>query len=200
MARRPQDIITIARDILTDTETDPDTQRQTDAELLRYVNDGIKEISRLQPELFIRLGDVTCNTGEVEVRVPYSEAQAIVDVLAVHDGAAVLPADMASMDAFLPTWRVASQGAAQNWMRKPNDPLRFFIYPPAPVGQVLDVMWIELPTELAIGDIITEIPDTMQPALVDYVVYRAESKDDEHVNSQRAAQHYAAFAAKVKGA
>lgn len=37
----------------------------------------------------------------------------------------------------------------------------------------------------------------MKPALVDYVVYRAESKDDENVMNARAAAFYSAFKSKI---
>ena len=193
----PQTIITEARDILNDT--DSAGYRQTDAELLRYVNDGMKEVSRVNPSLFTTLGDLICTAGAVEQTVTFLGAQMVTDVVCIHNGAAVIQSNMDALDKFLPSWRTATAGAAVNWMRKPNDPLRFFIYPPAPASQTLDVMYISNPTELAIGDTISEIPAAMQPALVDYVVYRAESKDDEHIASGRATSYFQAFEMKVKG-
>lgn len=62
---------------------------------------------------------------------------------------------------------------------------------------MLDVRYVRNPAEVAIDDVIGDLPLAYQPALADYVVYRAESKDDEHVLNQRAAAHYAAFKIKL---
>ena len=91
-------------------------------------------------------------------------------------------------------------GVAKQWCRAQGDLRRFFVYPPAPAStQTLDILYIVPPTELAIGDTITELPAAIIPALVDYIVFRAESKDDDHVNSGRATASYQRFASVVGG-
>lgn len=191
----PQNILDVARDILLDA--DPD-YRMSDAEGLRYVNAGIKEVAGLLPQQFTSVGDLTCVAGAEQSISPLS-ALALTDVLAIHGGAALTRFDRGAMDAFSPTWRAATQAAAQQWCPVTGDPFRFFVYPPAAPGQVLDVQYVRVPLEVAaIGDTISELSDAFLPALVDYVVFRAESKDDEHVLSQRAASHYQSFLAKIK--
>jgi hypothetical protein len=193
----PQDIITIARYILQDTSaSDP---RQSDTELLGYVNDGVKAVHNLRPELFSTIGDFVCTDGQCEQSLSFGSATSLVEVLCIHGGAALIPFDIASMDQFNPDWRADTAGAATQWAKFPNDPLKFFVYPKAPASQTLDVRYIRLPSTYAIGAEITDLPSGVQPAMVDYVVYRAESKDNEHVLSQRAANHYAAFTAMFKG-
>ena len=194
----PADLITTARYIYNDA--DSTLYRKTDTELLGYVNEGMMEISQLQPSIFYTIGDLTCTAGEVEQVVTFVDAQVMMEVLCIHGGAAVLPTDMTTLDAFLPNWRGATAAPATGWMKKPGDPLRFFIYPPAPVAQVLDVLYVRNPTGLALADTITEVSAGYMPALADYIIYRAESADDEHSNSGRATAHYQAFVAKVKGA
>lgn len=195
----PADIITTARNLYNDADTV--LLRKTDTELLGYVNEGLREISTLQPSLFSTVGDLLCAVGSVEQSVLFADAQALIKVLSIHGGAALTPFDMASMDAFRPGWRSDTAGAAVQWSRNEGDPLRFYIYPKAPATpQTLDVMYVRNPTVLTLTDPITEIPSGYLPALVDYVVYRAESGDDEHSNSGRATSHYQAFVAKIKGA
>lgn len=195
----PQTIITTVRAIVNDA--DVVLYRNSNTTLLGYVNDGIKEISSLQPSLFTTIITHTCAVGEVEQTITFPEVQAIVKVMSLHDGAALTPFDMPSMDQFNPNWRTDTAGTATQWSRLAGDPLRFFIYPKAPVAaQNIDLICVAIPTVLAIGDTVTELPAAYEPALVDYVVYRVESTDDEHVDTQRAAGHYAAFVAKVKGA
>lgn len=193
----PQQVITTARAIYNDA--DSTLYRMADTTLLAYVNDGLLEISGLRPQLFYTIGDVACTAGDVEQAVTFTDAQVLVEVLCIHGGAAIHYADIKAMDLFNPGWRTDTAAAATNWMRKEGDPLRFFVYPKAPSNQTVDILYVRNPTTLALNDTITEIPAGYQPALIDYVVYRAESSDDEHMVSQRATSHYQAFVAKVKG-
>jgi hypothetical protein len=194
----PQDVITEARYPLNDT--DSDEYRQSDVELLTYVNAGMKEISTIRPDLFLAIGDYTCIQSQCEQVITFQDAQRLVMPICIHGGAALTRFDISTIDTFLPQWRAATPAAATQWAQYQGDPLRFFIYPPAPASvQTLDIQYIKLPVTLLIGDTITEIPVNMIPALVDYVVFRASSKDDEHSDSGRAVASYGAFVAKIKG-
>lgn len=197
----PQTIITSARDTLNDEDdTGAELFRTSNAKLLSFVNDGIAEVSILNPALFNTLGDMDCIPNQCDQKVSFVEAQTLVDVLCIHDGNVVPECDMASMDAFLPGWRTATPAAAINWMRKPNDPLRFFVYPPAPDNQTLDVLYIKNQTAVTLNQIITELPASLHSALASYIIYRSEMRDDEHVNSNRATAAYERFVTMVKGA
>lgn len=193
----PRETIATARFIYNDA--DSVLYRKEDTELLGYVNEGLLAISALKPELFNTIGDIACTQGEVEQAVTFADAQVLTEVLCIHGGNALTPFDMKTMDAFRPGWRSDPEGAAVQWTRKPGDPLRFFIYPKAPASQTIDVAYIRIPLTLGLDDQINEIPAGFLPALVDYVIYRAESADDEHSNSGRAANHYQSFVALIKG-
>lgn len=194
----PKDIITGARHILNDTDTT--TPRQSDAELLGYVNDGLREMVTVQPALFSTIGDMACDADACEQSITFEDSAVLIEVLCIHGGNALTPFDMAAMSAFHPGWRADPGGPARQWSRFPNDMLRFYIHPKAPATlQVLDVRYARLPGTYDFDDTIIDIPTTLQPALIDYVVYRSEAKDNEHVLSQRAGQFYQSFVAKVKG-
>jgi hypothetical protein len=193
----PQSIIDFARTVINDT--DSVLYRQSNDELLGYVNDGLKEASVLSPEHFKSTGDFFCVAGETEQAISFTDAQRLLDVVRIKGGAVVHAMDFVSMSQFNPGWSTDTAGPAQNWARIGNDPLRFYIYPKAPASQILEVTYIRNPATYLIGDSITEAPESWQPALADYVIYRAESKDDEHVNSGRAVSHYQAFVQKIKG-
>lgn len=193
----PQDIINKARIVLNDT--DAAGYRQEDPELLAWVNAGLKEVAVLRPDLFQAVGHIECAADTVEQSIPFASAQRLVTVIGVHDGPAVTPFDLASMQAFSRNWKQATAGEARQWSSHPSDPLRFYCYPKAPAGQLLDVLFVKNPAQVGLADPIIDVPLTFESALVDYVVYRAESKDDEHVTSQRATSSYNAFVSKVKG-
>ena len=193
----PQSIITLARDPLNDT--DAVTPRASDAELVRAVNAGIKELAIIQPALFTRVHSFTCAAG-AEQTLDYATDIAMVNVLSIHNGAGLTPFDRASLDAFKPAWRSDAQAAAQQWASIEGSTLRFLVYPPSTNGQALDVESVRVPAEYALNDSITELPAAVEPALARFVVHWCESKDDEHVNSGRSAASYQAFVNLVKGA
>lgn len=194
----PLEIINDARFALTDT--DPDSPRQSNEELLVYVNDALKECATLAPQLFYTTGDMECVAGQTEQGISFADAQALADIVRVKGGRAVPLGDMKAMSAFNPGWGQDAAGEAVNWFRHEGDPLRFYIYPPAPVGQVLEAKYVRNPLEFALNDTITDLPSAMLPILVNYVIYRAESKDDEHVLSARASAAYQAFLNMLKPA
>jgi hypothetical protein len=81
----------------------------------------------------------------------------------------------------------------------------FYVYPPAIAGAEVDVVVAKLPAPVTyVGSAFTQdevgIPDAYENALLDYVLYRAWSKDSEYAaNAAKAASHYQAFAASLTG-
>ncbi len=191
----PQTIITQARYELNDT--DSSAYRQSNDELVEYVNAGIQEVAKYKPEIFSTLGDMTCTQDQVEQAITFADASMLLDVVCIHDGRALRRFDRRVMDDFRPNWRSDTSAAAQQWAPLDNDPLQFYIYPPAPASQVLDIRYSRIPTTVALGDTIGDLPETYEPALVDYVIYRAEMKDDESVLNQRATSRYNSFLTKI---
>lgn len=189
----PQDVINVARDVLNDTES----VTYTDPELLRYVNDGINEAQRLAPHWFYTVGTLTCTAGETLQVLDLADAAGLVRVVRVVGGDAVYQSDIDTMDRFKPGWHTATADAATQWLPDSMDPRRFYIYPPAPASQQLEVLYIQAQTDLALSGTI-DLPLFFRSALADYVVYRAESKDEEHTNSGRAVSHYQSFVSKLK--
>ena len=191
----PQEIIRIARNILLDVGV---AVRQSDAEVLDYVNDALRECSTLAPQLFYAIGDMECTPDTCEQGVSFADAQLLVEVLRLKGGRAVWPVDADTLSRFSPDWSNATPAPAVHWFRYVEEPLRFCIYPPAPAGQVLEVRYVRNPQVLELDTVIEDVPLSMRPALVSYVVYRAEMKDDEHVLSQRAMGEYQKFVAALR--
>lgn len=192
----PQHIIDEARYITNDAGTGAAIFRQSDDELLIYVNGALREAAILRPDLFSAIGDMVCTPGQCEQSITFLDAISLLDVLCIHDGNALTRTDRATMDQFRPTWRNDPAGQAENWIPLDGDPLKYFVYPKAPMAQVVDIRFVRNPTFYTIDETIFELPASYLPALADYVVYRAETKDDEHVLSQRAVSHFAAFKSK----
>lgn len=186
--------IAIARTVLNDT--DSSGYRYPDADLLEYGNGALRALVEIRPEWLYQTGDLDCIDEKALQTVSFDDAHALVDVVCVKGGNAVTRADKATLDAFMPGWMNSTPGAAQHWMPQANDPRRFFIYPPAPDDQVLEVVYVRIPGPYAADDD-TELPETIAEAVADYMVGMAEARDDEHVVSQRSAQFIAQFAARL---
>ncbi len=193
-----QTSITTARSILNDPVSGPAAPRYSNTDLLRYANDALDQIVTLTPQLFYARGTVTCISG-VEQTLSFTNARALVVVERDQTGGAVTLTDSVILDLYDPNWRKAPAGPIKHWMRVGDDPLKFLVYPPSTSGQVLWVIYVRTPSEYA-ADADTGLPDTLSDAVADYIVYRAESRDDEYVNTNRATQFLNSFIAKVKGA
>lgn len=189
--------IATARGIMQDT--DSTGYRYSDADLLQYANDALDVLVKLTPHLFYTDGDVACIKDSAMQAVSYDDAARLVEVRRIKGGNAVLPCDRATLDAYSPGWQSAASGAAVNWMPVADDPMRFLISPPAPAGQILEVLYVRVPPEYTSGQD-TGLPTTMSDPIADYVAARAEQRDAEHVLSERAAQLMTSFVAKAKGA
>lgn len=176
--------------------------RYTDPNLFVFAKDCVREIAIYRPDLFMVTGNLATGTGYVRHSVEFCDPPGLylLDVHNVNGGRAVLKSDFDTVRRFNPNWRQEPQGPAENWWPVAGDQTKrptkeFYICPPAPAGQVLLVQYVKDPLvgDEAIGD---EMPleDQMVPAVTAYVIYRAESIDDEHVLTQRAAQGYTMFA------
>lgn len=194
----PQNCINTARSVINDT--DSVLYRQSDIELVKYFNDALKEASRLSPGHFMTTGDYTCTLNATEQAINFIDAQEFLGVIRIKDGKAVHEMALDSIQKFNPDWASDTAGSAQNWAKLPNEKLRFYIYPKTSVMQVLEVSYIRNPVVYVLTDTVDDVPDTWESALADYVIFRAESKDDEHVDSGRAVAHYNAFVQKITGA
>jgi hypothetical protein len=109
------------------------------------------------------------------------------------------------LDAQLPGWHnVAGSVNILHFMYDARDPRVFYVYPPALDTAQLDIVYSSYPTDVTepsegstyvdvSGNV--DLPDIYGNVLLDYVLYRAYSKDSEYAgNAQRAQAHYVAFA------
>lgn len=185
--------LAIARGILNDTTPD---YRYSDADLLAYGNGALRALPTVKPELLYTTGDLDCIDGKALQTVSFDDAHALVDVVRIKNGNVVTPCDKAVLDAFMPGWMNATAAAAQHWMPEGTDPRRFYITPPAPDTQILEVIYVRIPGPYT-ADADTSLPETITEAVADYMVGMAEARNDESVNSGRSTQFINQFAARL---
>lgn len=114
-------------------------------------------------------------------------------------GTTILPISRQLIDVLLPDWHTASCiGYIRHFISDPKDPKTFYVYPKASSSPAMyvEVAVSRVPTEIAaLADTIDSgLDDMYENSLIDYVLYRAYSKDSEFTpNAERAQRHYQLF-------
>lgn len=178
----PAEVITEVRNILQDVDT---PYRYADADLLKFVNQTIKRMVVIRPDLFGEIGDIPTTAGTAVQSLP-SDALRLIDIFQVKGSNAITEVDRETMARYAPDWMNATAGSPVNFMRHVKNSERFFLYPPPSSGVVLVGEYAKVPSDYALADTITRPSEAFFPTIVDGVVWLAESVDDESINSKRA--------------
>lgn len=201
MAVTPREVITRVATLLQDIEA---TRWPTD-ELVSFLNDGQREVVMYRPDACTKTEQVTCIAGARQA-LPAGGTK----LLSVRrtGGATQRALRMVSqgvLDAQQPSWYDLDETEdLLNYMYDPREPTVYLVYPPAAATAKLQITYAAYPEDVppaglgvpASGVTTTpmDLPDLFANALVDYVMYRALSKDAEYAGSaERAALYYAAF-------
>ena len=176
------------------------------SELVRYLNDGQREVILYRPDAAVTNASVPLVTGSRQ-NLPAGGTK-LVEVVRNSAGTkrAVRMVNREILDAQLPGWH-AQTGVTEilHYMYDPREPRVFYVYPPAAAtGAAVDLSYASMPADIAEpseGALYTSVtgnlgvPDIYGNAVQDYVLYRAYTKDSEYAgNAARAQAHYGAFA------
>lgn len=202
MTTTAQSIIKRAATVLKDKTS----VRWQAAELVEWLIDFERELAVFRPDAFATTEAVALVAGHKQT-LPETCAR-LIDIPSNATGTKlpISKVERSELDATEPGWRALPQASEiQSYMHDMDrTPLLFEVYPPAIVGTQVDVEFSKYPPLLTVpspntdynavtGDI--HAPDKYANAAVDYVLYRAFSKDSElTVNAARAEGHYRAFA------
>lgn len=178
----PSEVITQVRLLIQDTKT---PYRYTDTVLLGFVNQTLKRMVMLRPDLFAVIADFATTTNTVLQSCP-ADSNRLIEIFQVKTGNAITEVNRETLDRTVPGWVNETAGQPVNFMRHVRNPNRFFVYPRPEAGVVLVGEYAQTPPNYALNDTITYPTDAYFTAVVDGTVYLAESIDNEHVNSGRA--------------
>jgi len=180
------------------TLNDEAGERYLDAEMFGYALDGLREAAIIRPDLFAVAVPMSLQAGVEQIIPPGSWF--LISIERDADGNEVFKADYDSWRKFHPTWRTATPGPTEMWMPFPvpegkRPPAKFYVYPPAVANaQVYGVVAQCDLSGQAIGGTFP-LAEVYQPALVAYLIFRAETKDDQHVVTARVEAFHQKFAA-----
>jgi hypothetical protein len=188
------DVLTRAADIIQDQTN----VRWPQDELLRYLNDARREIAIARPDLYATTSTVTLTSGGTRYSLP-ADGVRLIDVTRNMPsgvaGKAIRIVEREILDAQKPDWHTETASAiVKHFMYDERNPRQYYVYPPATAGHQIEIVYGQTPTDISVLSTSLSQEDIYTGAIVDYVCYRAFSKDSEYAgNSARAQAHYQQF-------
>lgn len=179
--------------------------RWTRAELLSWLNDGLRQIVTIQP---------SASSTTVSKQLAAGTRQYIPTdgwlLLSIYrnmgtngttPGRVIRIVSREILDSFNPNWNtVTATAEVRNYMYTDQDQLAFYVYPPNTGTQYIELNYSVQPVDLTLETQPIPIFDVFQSALLDYILYRACSKDAEYAPGVALSQSYmATFVAAVQG-
>lgn len=178
--------------------------RWPDEELLGWLNDGQREIVLYKPNTFVRNTSVRLSTGTKQ-GLPADGVQ-LIDVVrnmgtnGSTAGRAIRITMREILDSQIPNWHTETpDNEVKHYMYSMLDPKNFYVYPPNTGNGYVELVYGAAPTDATLNSTIT-LDDIYQTILVDYILYRAYSKDTEFAaDVNRASSHQQAYLTALTG-
>lgn len=163
----------------------------TQAELVDWLNEGQLATVKLHPDANTKTINHALVAGAKQTNP--ADCIEIVDMPRNVSGGVITPCDRAALDRFLPDWRTAPTASTVTHWMDDVQPDTFYVYPAQSVTPATVVLtYSAVPTTVAAGGNIS-IRDIYQDKLVNYILYRAYSKDAEVGNAERAVAYFNLF-------
>lgn len=161
------------------------------AERVEWLNEGQLALVKVKPDAKTKTATIQLSAGARQTNP--SDCIEIVELRQNDGGSAILPCDRKSLDSFSPNWmRTPTSSTVKHYMDDPQ-PDTFYVYPAQNATPATVVMtYVAVPSQVGVSNNI-DVRDIYADRLVNYMIYRAYSKDSEEGNAQRAAAAYALF-------
>ena len=184
------------------TLQDTNAIRWTTSELVRYLNDGQRDITTVRPDATSTTVTLALAAGARQT-LPSAGAK-LLEVIRNTSGAkrAIRLTSRVILDAQNPDW-YSKTGTTdiRHYTYDSREPRTFYVYPPAAsTGASVELIYSAYPTDItepSAGALYTSVTgnisvaDIYVNALVNYILYRAYSKDSENaLNAQLATSFY----------
>lgn len=181
-------------------------ERWDDNELLGWLNDGQRAIVLLKPTSYVVTAAVRLVAGTKQT-LPADGVQ-LFDVVrnmgtnGTQPGRAVRLTDRDNLDTRVPNWHsMDPTDEVRHYMASATNPKTFYVYPPNTGNGWVEEAYGAVPPAVTLGGTIS-LDDIYATALIDYMLYRAFSKDTEFGDPVRANSylnsHLTAIAGKAR--
>lgn len=203
------DVIRRVEDVLQDSNI-----RWPRTELQNWINESYLAITLARPDASAKSGTFTCAAGTRQVLTDgFVSALRLLDVTrnvaATSSKKVIRLVARSVLDDQRPSWH-AETGTVniQHYTFDPRQPKEFFVYPPATTSAELEVVYADAPGQHSLSESdldpdgvnteVIKLDDIYMTPIIDWVLYRAYSKDAEYgANEARAQGAFAAFNAVI---
>lgn len=203
------DIIRRVEDVLQDSNI-----RWPRLELQNWINESYLAITLLRPDANAKSGSFTCVEGTRQsLNAAFPSALRLLDVTrnvaATSSKKVVRLVARSVLDDQRPSWHAETPTVnIQHFTFDPRQPKEFFVYPPATTAAQIEVVYADAPAAHALTESdldpdtgsaeVIKLDDIYTSPIIDWVLYRAYSKDAEYgANEARASAAYQAFNAAI---
>ncbi|MEC6796772.1 DUF6682 family protein [Photobacterium sp. S4TG1] len=172
---------------------DPLFVRWQKPELLYYLNEALNAVITYKPNAVVARVNIEAKGNPVALPDDAHMLLSVEQIGAVRGQFT----PMETLNRFYPDWRT-SQGEPKCWTKAADELTWFWLYPTPDKATVIDVQYSQLLTATEGGELRMAI--TYSGMLLDFILYRAFSKDAENASeAQKAATHYQVFNAALTG-
>lgn len=177
------------------TLMDVDGARWPTGELVEWLNKAVREIIRLVPDAGVLTIDHALVAG-VRQTLPTGGLRLVDVVKNATGGAAIRQMDRDVLDVYRPAWRTETNAVVQGYLYDSRDPKSFEVFPGRAGAASVTIVYQAIPDEADVGENLP-LDDIYQGAVIDYMLFRAHSKDseDSSPDMQRAQAYYQGFLA-----
>lgn len=186
-----------ASEIIASVETtllDPSNQFWQAEELVSYIDEAQRQIVNIKPDANARAEALKLASGTRQA-LPELAAQ-LIDVTRNIDGPAITAVDRRDLDRMAPDWTTQTAARTiEHYMYDERDPTAFLVYPPAYKNTKVEVVYSATLEDLNNTHATLDLAHQYRSAIIEYVLYRAHSKDSQAAVPQRAQAHYQQFMA-----
>jgi hypothetical protein len=185
---------------------DPTNIRWPTAELLKWLNDGQREICMYKPNAYTKNIVVQLTAGTKQT-LP-TDANVLITVMrnmgtsGTAAGNAIRLTSREILDSQLPDWHASTASATvKHYIYNMLDPKTFYVYPPQPASGAsqVELAYGASPADIAEGATLL-VDDVYMSTLINYMLFRAYSKDNEYSgNAKLAGEYYQAFTGMLAG-
>jgi hypothetical protein len=174
----PANVIDSVRRSIQDGEflRAPDTY--TAATLLVLVNNTIKRMVLLRPDLFTTVASISTTPNVVLQTMP-ADSFRLVDIFQVTGANTLEEVDRSQLNRTDINWAAEAAGTPVKFMRHPRNPNRYFLYPRPTSGITLQAEYVKIQPTYNLNDTITGLPDDYLPVLTDGTIYALLTLDNE---------------------
>lgn len=191
---------------------DKDSIRWPLAELCEWLNEGVRAILLAKPSASTATIQLKLAKGTLQQLPDDGDQSPLMFLDAYRNilqngtaGRAVSPVDIIAMNSVDPDWHSEKRPkqAVRHFIFSEKNPKQFFVYPANDGTGMIEILMSCLPSPVKASGEVNDInsykqdvglPEPYSVPLLDYVIFRAQSKDDTGQNGNVAMAHYQMFA------